>query len=38
MSFDYLSLFKPNEHKEDYHITKPNKENFLFEIGDIIYI
>ena len=34
MSFNYLYLFKPNEHKEVYHIRKPNNENFLFEIGD----
>ena len=35
MSFNYLNLFKPNEHTEDYHTRKPNNENFLFEIGDI---
>ena len=34
MSFDYLHLFRPNEHTEDYHIRKPNNENFLFKIGD----
>ena len=35
MSFDYLHLFRPNEHIEDYHIRKPNDdENFLFKIGD----
>ena len=34
MSFDYLNLLKPNEHTEDYHIRKPNDENFLFEIED----
>ena len=38
MSFDYLHLFRPNEHTEDYHIRKPNNENFLLEIGDKIYI
>ena len=32
ISFDYLNVFKPNEHTEDYHIWKPNNENFLFEI------
>ena len=32
--FDYLNVFKPNEHTEDYLIRKPNDENFLFEIGD----
>ena len=31
------SLFKPNGHKEDYHIRKPNNESFLFEIEDEIY-
>ena len=34
MSFIYLKLFKANEHTEDYHIRKPNDENFLFENGD----
>ena len=38
MSFDYLNVFKRNEHTEDYHIRKPNDENFLFEIGDKKYI
>ena len=38
MSFDYLHLFKPNEHSEDYHIRKPNGENFLFKIEDKKYI
>ena len=38
MSFDYLHLFRPNEHKEDYHIRKPNDEKFLFEIEDKKYI
>ena len=32
MSFDYLHLFRPNEHTEDYHIRKPNNEKFLFKI------
>ena len=31
MSFDYLNFFKPNEHREDYHIRKPNDEDFLNE-------
>ena len=31
MSFDYLPLFRPKEHSEDYHIRKPNDENFLFK-------
>ena len=34
MSFFYLSLFKSNEHTEDYHLRKPNNENFLFRIED----
>ena len=34
MSFDYLHLFRPNEHTEDYHIRKTNNENFLFKIED----
>ena len=38
MSFDYLYLFRPNEHTEDYHIRKPNDKKFLFEIGDKKYI
>ena len=38
MSFDYLHLFRPNEHSEDYHIRKPNDENFLFKIEDKKYI
>ena len=38
MSFNYLYLFKPNEHTEDYHTRKPNNENFLFEIEDKKYI
>ena len=31
-------MFRPNEHSEDYHIRKPNHENFLFIIGDKKYI
>ena len=38
MSFDYLHLFRPNEHNEDYHTRKPNDEKFLLEIGDKKYI
>ena len=34
MSFDYLCLFRPNEHTEYYHIRKPNSETFLFKIED----
>ena len=37
-SFDYLHLFRPNGHTEDYHIGKPTDENFLFEMGDKKYI
>ena len=32
MSFNYLNLFKPNEHTEEYHIRKPNDKFFPFEI------
>ena len=38
MSFDYLHLFRPNEHGEYSHIRKPNNENFLFKIEDKKYI
>ena len=38
MSFDYLHLFRPNKHTEDYHIRKPNDKNFLFKIEDKKYI
>ena len=34
MSFVYLILFKPNKHKEDYHIREPNYEIHLFQIED----
>ena len=33
MSFEYLHLFRPNEHTEDYYIRKPNNENFFFKNG-----
>ena len=35
MSFDYLHLFRPKEHSDDYHISKPNDGNFLSKIEDI---
>ena len=38
MIFDYLHLFRPNEHTEDYHVRKPNNANFLFKIEDKKYI
>ena len=38
MCFNYLNVFKPNEHTEDYHFRKPNDKNFLFEIRDKNYI
>ena len=38
MNFDYLNVFRPNEHTEDYHIRKPNNANFLFKIEDKKYI
>ena len=34
MSFDYLHLFRPIEHGVDYHIRKPNDENFLIKNED----
>ena len=37
MTFDYLKVFKPKEHKEDYLIRIPNDGNLLFEIGDKIF-
>ena len=39
-SFNYLNLFEPNEHTEDYHIKKPDDKKFLFEIEDekIVYV
>ena len=37
-SFNFLSVFKPNEHTEDFQNRKPNDENFLFEIGVMKYI
>ena len=36
MSFNYLNLCKPNEHREEYQ--KANNKNFLFEIEDKKYI
>ena len=38
MSFDYLNVFRPNEHTEDYYIRKWNNENFLLKIEDKKYI
>ena len=38
MCFDYLHLFRSNEHTEDYHIRKPNIEKFLFRIENEKYI
>ena len=38
ISFHYLHLFRPNKHKEDYHIRKPNNENFFFKIEGRKYI
>ena len=32
MNFNYLNLFKPNEHTEDYHIRKPNDEIFYSKL------
>ena len=36
--FNYLKMFKPNEHTEDYHVRKPNDKNFLFEVENKKYI
>ena len=36
--FDYLHLFRSNEHTEDYYIRKPKNENFLFKNEDKIFI
>ena len=35
MSFDYLNIFRPNEHTED---IQQSDENFLFEIEDKKYV
>ena len=37
MSFTYSNLFEINEHREDYHITKPNGKTFTSEIEDRKY-
>ena len=37
MGVKILSLFKPNEHTEDFHIRKSNNKNFLFENEDEKY-
>ena len=34
MSFDYLHLFRPIEHCEDYHLRKQIDENFLSKIEE----
>ena len=31
LSFDFLNVFEPNEHTEDYHIKKTDDEIILFE-------
>ena len=38
MSLDFLSLVRPNKHKKDYHIRKPNDKKLLFESEDKEYI
>ena len=38
MSFNYLSLFTPNEHTEEYYSRGPNDRKFLFEIEDEKYV
>ena len=37
LSFDYLNVFRPIEHTEDFHIRKPNDVNFLQNCGHKIY-
>ena len=32
MSLNCLKVFRPNEHKQDYHFRKTNEESFLFAI------
>ena len=34
LSFDYLNLFKPNEHTEEYYKIGQNDKSFLFEIEE----
>ena len=36
--FNYLNLFKPNEHSEDYHNRGPNDKSFLFQVKDNEYV
>ena len=38
MKFDYLNVFRPNEHTEVYYIRKPNIESFPFKIEDKKFI
>ena len=38
LSFNYLNVFKPNEHTEDCHIRKPKDENVRVEIEDENYV
>ena len=38
MSFDYLNVFRTNEHTEDYLFRQLNDENFLFEIENKKFI
>ena len=37
-NFNCFDMSKPDEHLEDYHLRKPNDENFRFEVGDKKYI
>ena len=37
ISFDYLKLFKPNEHTENYYNRGPNDKIFLYEIEERKY-
>ena len=38
LSFHYLNVFKPNEHREDYQIRKPKNERFSFQFEDNEYV
>ena len=38
VSFNYLNVFEPNEHKGCYHIRKPNHKIVLFQVKDNEYV
>ena len=37
-NFNYLNLFRPNQHTEDYYHGGPNGKIFLLEIEDKKYV